>query len=391
MEAGGNGKLIQNHQDDQHRQQHDSLMLLPSVNNNSDTVEETAIVMTKKTIHRRGKSPIEKYGEETVRIAVDAAKLKRAEVMATTVNAKYNSDKSRVRRKPITADNLSSDASMLRSFLVSISEEWRALVIRSAACLYRLKGIVDEGKDSINNGRLVYSTTSMQTARDALKVYAPLAQRMGMQRLKSQIENTAFRILYPRQYDVSSALHERDLAEMNTIIQVLASRIEELLKSDEIFMANIDSISVSSRVKEPYSLWKKILRYRKEAVKQSRDTGTGSTFMPPTLSTRWVPDAIALRVILRGKQLPMADEESLRTREKMLCYFALQIISDVWPASEANFAKDYIKNPKVDMLCSLEQTIIGIHIDFAHVHLSLSSHLSNSSPMDTRVFIILLR
>lgn len=349
MEAGGNGRLIQNHQDKQQlQQQHDNLMILPSVNNNADTVEETAIVMTKKTINRRGKSPIEKYGEETVRIAAGAAKLKRAEVMATAVNTKYDSDKSRVRRKSITADNLSVDASILRSFLVSLSEDWRALVIRSAACLYRLRGIVDEGNNSISNGRLVYSTASMQTARDALKVYAPLAQRMGMQRLKSQIENTAFKILYPRQYDVSSALHDRDLVEMNTIIQVLTSRIEQLLMSDDIFMANIDNISVTSRVKEPYSLWKKILRYRKEAVKQSRATGSGSTFMPPTLSTRWVSDAIALRVILRGKQMPMEDEESLRTREKMLCYFALQMISDVWPASEANVAKDYIKNPKVE-------------------------------------------
>jgi len=69
-------------------------------------------------------------------------------------------------------------------------------------------GIIDEGNHSkirrSSNSRLVHSSTSMQTARDALKVYAPLAQRMGMQRLKSQIENTAFRILYPRQYDVSS-------------------------------------------------------------------------------------------------------------------------------------------------------------------------------------------
>jgi GTP pyrophosphokinase len=202
----------------------------------------------------------------------------------------------------------------------------------------------------------------MQTARDALRVYAPLAQRMGMQRLKSQIENTAFRILYPRQYDVSSALHDRDLKEMQTIIKLVSSRIEQLLMSDEVFMANIDNVSVSSRVKEPYSLWKKILRYRKEAVNASVNDSrysastSKSTFMPPTLSTKWVPDAIALRVIIRGKQMPLEEEESLRTREKMLCYFALQLIGDVWPASKANFAKDYIANPKGNGYQSLHYT-----------------------------------
>eukprot|EP00956_Cyclotella_meneghiniana_P020418 scaffold36072_cov22-Cyclotella_meneghiniana.AAC.1 len=230
--------------------------------------------------------------------------------MATNINGKYVSrnsleSRTRMKRKSVNAGSLSSDASILRSFLVTISEDWGALVIRSAACLYRLKGIIDEGNQSkirrSSNIRLVHSSTSMQTARDALKVYAPLAQRMGMQRLKSQIENTAFRILYPRQYDVSS--------------QVISSQIEKLLMSNDVFMANVDSVSVSSRVKEPFSLWKKILRYRKETVSVS--TG-GSTYIPTTLSIKWVPDAIALRVIIRGRQLPIEDGESLRTREKML-------------------------------------------------------------------------
>ena len=135
--------------------------------------------------------------------------------------------------------------------------------------------------------------------------------------------------------------------------QVISSQIEKLLMSNDVFMANVDSVSVSSRVKEPFSLWKKILRYRKETVSVS--TG-GSTYIPTTLSIKWVPDAIALRVIIRGRQLPIEDGESLRTREKMLCYFALQIIADCWPASNANVAKDYISNPKPNGYQSLHYT-----------------------------------
>ena len=381
MEAGDSTmieeKMLSGQPQQQDNHMRDNFVwLLPAGNSASEDPnvegENTAIVVTKKAVNRRGKLSIEKYGEETVRIASGAAKLKRAEVMATTMNKKYDSTsfestKARTRSKSINAETISTDASILRSFLLSVSEDWRSLVIRSAACLYRLKGIVDEGGNSnfshSSHKRLVYSSTSMQTARDALRVYAPLAQRMGMQRLKSQIENTAFKILYPRQYDVSSALHDRDFAEMQAIIQVLSSRIQHLLMSDEVFMANIDNVSVSSRVKEPYSLWKKVLRYRKESINTSRANDTHhrreiskSTYTPTTLSTKWVPDAIALRVIICGKQLPMENEDSLRIREKMLCYFALQLIGDAWPPSQANIAKDYIKNPKPNGYQSLHYT-----------------------------------
>jgi (p)ppGpp synthase/HD superfamily hydrolase len=61
-------------------------------------------------------------------------------------------------------------------------------------------------------------------------------------------------------------------------------------------------------------------------------------------------------IIIRGEQLPHEDEESLRTREKMLCYYAFQLVSDVWPASKSNMAKDYIKNPKPNGYQSLHYT-----------------------------------
>lgn len=116
-------------------------------------------------------------------------------------------------------------------------------------------------------------------------------------------------------------------------------------------------VTVTSRVKEPYSLWRKMLRYRKEAAdaknkaaeKNMDDDADDrrSRNVPSTLSLKWVPDSIAFRVVLSAQRLsPLEDDESLRTREKMLCYYAMQIISDIWPASARNEAKDYIKNPK---------------------------------------------
>lgn len=271
------------------------------------------------TIKRRGKSSIERYGEESANIAAGAARLKRAEIMASVY--RRNSNPSH------------SDAETLRSFLVTLSEDWRGLVIRSAACLYRLKGI--EVPES--SGKVVLSTTTLRTARDALRVYAPLAQRLGMQRLKSELENSAFRILYRRQHSVASSLYGNDVDEMKAIVPVLTSRIEQLLRSDPIFLDQIDDVNVSSRIKEPYSLWRKMLRIRKQVADAKRNQA--NTTSDP-VSIRWIPDAIALRVVLRASKLSLWEgDDSLRTREKMLCYYALQLISDVWPASTANKAK----------------------------------------------------
>lgn len=293
------------------------------------------------TLANREKLPIERYGKESVNIASGAARLKRAEIMAASVSSR-NASLSR------------TDAETLRSFLVSLSEDWRGLVIRSAACLYRLKGIVHTPE--LSSGQTILSTTTMRAARDALHVYAPLAQRLGMQRLKSELENTAFRILYRRQYSVATALYSKEIDEMNAIVQVLTTRIEQVLRSDLIFLGQIDNVTVSSRVKEPYSLWRKMLRFRKQAANARRDD-MSTAIESNNLSIRRISDAIALRVILRASKMSQwEDEDSLRTREKMLCYYALQLISDVWPPSTANNVKDYIQNPKGNGYQSLHYT-----------------------------------
>lgn len=151
---------------------------------------------------QQGNSSIDYYGDESVKIVADATRLKRAEIMATTINSNGSLISSGATSKSKV------DAEILRTFLVSLSEDWRALVLRSAACLYRLKGITDDlnfvqkslGDDCTNasTGSATLTRSTNVVARDAFKVYAPLAQRLGMQRLKSEIENKAFRILYPR-------------------------------------------------------------------------------------------------------------------------------------------------------------------------------------------------
>jgi len=317
--------------------------------------EDTSIVMmspaARGTSSEGSNRPIDKYGEESLTIATGAARLKKAEIMSSIVR----SNKRTIHRSNKDENNDGDDAEILRSFLVSLSEDWRALVIRGAACLYRLKGIASEQEYAGGAGAAaaagLSATAVRTTAKEAFRVYAPLAQRLGMQRLKTELENTAFRILYPKQYSVASSLY--DIEEMKGIVLILSSRMEQLLRSDPVFHGQLEDLAVTSRVKEPYSLWRKLLRYRFTAA-ATEEVGPNRQ---AALSMKWVPDAIALRVVLSARsQSSLEDEESLRTREKMLCYYALQLISDVWPASSSNVAKDYIKNPKPNGYQSLHYT-----------------------------------
>ena len=332
----------------------EKLLLLPMSKETVGVGSEYGVVapslaetkLTPISIGNYEKSTIDHYGEESVKIAAGAARLKRAEIMATIVNPSG----SLISRGIQSQTNY--DAEILRSFLVSLSDDWRGLVIRSAACLYRLKKISGNSP----NGSVVLCKTNMGVARDAFKVYAPLAQRLGMQRLKTELENSAFRVLYPRQFTMASSLYNGDINEMKTIVRVLSSRIEQLLKSDDVFLRQIEDVSVTSRVKEPYSLWKKMVRIRKE-VADAKIKNKDDKFEQDSPSLKWIPDVIALRVVLSALRLsPLEDDESLRTREKMLCYYVLQLISDVWPASNRNEAKDYIKHPKKNGYQSLHYT-----------------------------------
>ncbi len=146
---------------------------------------KTEVVVKSSISRHRSRSAVEDYGEESKKIAAGAARLKRAEIMATTVHSKEgpteSTKQSSLASKKIGGKQISAteDSSILRSFLVSLSEDWRSLVIRSAACLYRLKGIVEDESTS-SRGSVVLSRTTIRAAKDALLVYGKLRKQFSI-------------------------------------------------------------------------------------------------------------------------------------------------------------------------------------------------------------------
>lgn len=284
-------------------------------------------------------SGIESFGTHAVKIALDAARLKSMETLASEVVVARNS----------ALDF--QDARNLRSLLLSVNEEgdWRALAIRSAACLYRLEGleahrsVSSTSSDSSVKKRRAHLPTleESRASQEALHIYAPLAARLGMFRLKTELEDAAFRTLYPHSHAFVSALcggeNTNSVGEgMKSVLDDITNQMKRVVQEDCTFMGNIDNVSVMARVKEPYSVWRKILKMSKESGKPVR-----------SFSILDVPDAVALRVVFSARKLtPDEPDATTQRREKEMCYYVLELCTKNWPESSDSRFKDYVKNPK---------------------------------------------
>lgn len=292
---------------------------------------------------------VESFGEHAVRIERDSARLKRLEVVASLVNP------SNAQR--VTPDD--EEAHNLRNLFLTEANDWRALAIRGAACLYRLRGLLQAQREAQD---FRVSKESGRVCREALRIYAPLASRLGMHRLKNELEDAAFRILYRRQHGKVTALKEqkrdatfsyRDFQDtgfysnfepnigesMAQILEEVQLEMTHVLNNDPVFSHSVDYFQVTGRVKESYSTWKKMLRNGFTDVYE-------------------VPDALALRIVLRSKkEHPEEADEVTRARERALCYYAQKLCTERWaPLVEDGRFKDYISNPKPNGYQSLHYT-----------------------------------
>lgn len=281
--------------------------------------------------------------DEVSRIVLGAARLKRAESMARTILG-----------NPLSTQ----EASRLRGLLLSVMDDWRSLGIRAVACLYRLQRHLKRGHGACDE--YFRSRDAIRTAREALRVYAPLAQRLGMQQLKAKIEDAAFQVLYRRQYNAASALYEHSGSSLKAMSRYLEGEIGHVLLQDEQLMSQLEDLQITSRVKEPYSAWKKLVKkkFAKPAFHlpdSSSSSSTGAMTLANAnkagrsseLSMVDIPDSVALRVILRArKYTPEEPDEVTRGRERFLCYYVQRLIQPLFPQLKNTKTKDYIQFPK---------------------------------------------
>ena len=286
--------------------------------------------------------------QSTVR---DAARIKRVEILAQVL-------------LPSTelSNNAQTSAS-LQNLLLSVTDDFRALCLRCVACLFRLEAILrqqqsDNGVDEF----LLRSPETIRVAKDGIRVYAILAQRLGLRKLKSRIEDVAFRILYRRQYETVSSLYGAEMQRsMQTLSNYLLSDIQDTLHKDAGLMEQIDDLQITARVKEPYSFWKKLLkkRWQKRLTSANECCGEKGLVLSfpdahSALSMTHVRDVAALRVVVRARKWnDDEDEETTQARERFLCYYIQHSLRRKWGATRL---KDYIRFPKQNGYQSLHHT-----------------------------------
>lgn len=193
----------------------------------------------------------------------------------------------------------------LRKFFISVAKDLRVLVIKLADRLHNIETLEHVRPDK-----------QKRIALETLEIYAPLANRLSMGRLKGELEDAAFKFAYPKEYEnVKKLLLEKKDAEEKYLLEV-KDKIEEKLKETKIKNYKIDY-----RQKHLYSLWRKLQRYDMDIEK--------------------IYDIIALRVIVNS----VVD-----------CYHILGIIHGEW-TPVPNRIKDYIASPKTNGYQSLHTTI----------------------------------
>lgn len=176
--------------------------------------------------------------------------------------------------------------------------------------------------DRLHNMRTMQYLKPEKRARisqETLDIYAPIAHRLGMGKMRSELEDLSFQNLHPEEYKRLSVEVEARRPELEAALV----NIRETIKS-QLTVNDVPFIEVQGRVKRLYSLWKK-LKKQKIHIEQ-------------------VYDLIAARIITPN--------------DKKNCYLTLSVIHSIWTPVPERF-KDWIAIPRDNRYQSLHTSVIG--------------------------------
>jgi GTP pyrophosphokinase len=156
----------------------------------------------------------------------------------------------------------------------------------------------------------------IRISRETLDIFAPIAHRLGMYRLKAELEDIAFKYLYPNEYQDIARLIKDKKGSRETDIHLMEGELHALLESEKVHF------QINGRIKNIYSV------YRKMQTKN--------------LEFDEINDLLALRIIVET----ISD-----------CYRAIGIVHSKFVPVPGRF-KDYIAMPKPNMYQSLHTTVV---------------------------------
>jgi guanosine-3',5'-bis(diphosphate) 3'-pyrophosphohydrolase len=193
-----------------------------------------------------------------------------------------------------------------RKLLLAIAADIRVLLVKLADRLHNMRTLDFMPPDK-----------RKRIAEETLEIYAPLAGRMGIQEMREELEDLAFRYINPEAYQTISK-------RLNNLSEKSERLVEEIERDlTERLAAKGLHATVTGRKKQPYSIWRKMER--------------------KSVAFEQLSDVVGFRIVVDS-----IDE----------CYRALGVVHTTWPMVPGRY-KDYISTPKQNDYRSIHTTVIG--------------------------------
>ena len=200
-----------------------------------------------------------------------------------------------------------SKAENFRKLILATSKDIRVLLVKIADRLHNMRTI-----DAISK-----EEKKKRIAQETMEIYAPLANRMGMHRIRDELEDICFRILNNDARKLIKKQLDEIKDDKKNNFENLSLELSQLLNDHGIFA------EIYGREKTPFSIWRKVQKKR--------------------ISLEQITDIIGFRIILNS-----IDD----------CYKTLGIFHKKWNCVPGKF-KDYISSPKINGYKSLHTSVIG--------------------------------
>ncbi len=194
-----------------------------------------------------------------------------------------------------------------RKLILATSKDIRVLLVKIADRLHNMRTIKAISKEDKRK----------RIAQETMEIYAPLADRMGMHRIRDELEDLSFEILNNDARKLIKKRLDEIKLDRKDLFEEQSFELSEILNDNEI------NAEIHGREKTPFSIWRKVQKKR--------------------VSLEQITDIIGFRIILNN-----VDE----------CYKTLGIFHKKWNCIPGKF-KDYISSPKINGYKSIHTSVIG--------------------------------
>lgn len=211
--------------------------------------------------------------------------------------------------------------------LVACAEDYRCLYIRLASRIHTLRSL---------KSLPLEDTERIKIAQEALNVYAPLAHKMGIMKVKGELEDSAFKVINPVMFKETRLTQ----TSANKAYHEVATALQHIVSTDEFLLSNSIRYKLTYRIKDKFQLWLKMIRKKMSSISD-------------------VKDALGLRIIIDCPRLPNELQEDYKLRSNAVCYHIHKKLFDLngWSPLYEGY-KDYISKPKLNGYQSIHQYLV---------------------------------